>query len=308
MRKLPADIGIMGECEEALIEIAGGNPHPSGTTARTGDGIHVRGGLRATDLTSLPPLAWNEDCIARHGHHHHRFDCQPEEPGAEVEAPRGCPYHCTFCAKENCRDAYRRRSVEAVLEEIDRLTRHGVTYIYFIDEIFLPNACLLAGLARRNIRFGVQTRIDLWKPEMIRLLGDAGCVSVEARVESLTRAGRDELDKRCKLSTDELRNRLILARQNIPFVQANLIETPLGDKELVQPWHSTLISKGVWANDPGPLLSCWGSPDYRRLWGVPDDYAWERAVSYYLENRGRFSEIQEQRPMQLETLENASAT
>ena len=50
-----------------------------------------------------------------------RFDREPDGPGAEVEASRGCPYHCTFCAKENFRDAYRRRDLDILLAEIDGL-------------------------------------------------------------------------------------------------------------------------------------------------------------------------------------------
>ena len=38
-----------------------------------------------------------------------------------------------------------------------------------------------------------QTRIDLWKPEMLKLLGEAGCVSIECGIESLTVGGREAL-------------------------------------------------------------------------------------------------------------------
>ena len=166
--------------------------------------------------------------MARHDHHHHRFGTEAHGPGAEVEASRGCPYHCSFCAKIDFRDAYRRRDLSPLLEEIDALLRQGVTYLYFIDEIFLPQKPLLEALAARPVQFGIQTRIDLWKPEMLDLLGQAGCVSIEAGVESLTVEGRAALDKNCRLSTDELSERLIHARARVPFVQANLIEMVAG--------------------------------------------------------------------------------
>ncbi|MBV8798185.1 MAG: TIGR04295 family B12-binding domain-containing radical SAM protein [Alphaproteobacteria bacterium] len=307
MRKLGVNVGILGECEEALVDIAGGRRNVAGTAVRQGDDIIVHGGPRATEFVRLPPLTWSAEWIACHHHHHHRFEAAPDGPGAEVEASRGCPYHCTFCAKENFRDRYRRRDLLNLLTEIDGLLAEGVAYIYFIDEIFLPNQPLLEALAQREVKFGIQTRIDLWKPDMIGLLGKAGCVSIEAGVESLTREGRDTLEKLCRLSTDQLAERLILAREHVPFVQANLIEMPGDDDGMVQRWRDNLRSHGVWANDPVPLFPYPGSPDYRKLWGMPDDRAWERAVDYYVERYGSFSEIQESRPRSLSELERAAA-
>ena len=307
LRKLPADLAVMGECEEALVEIADGAADVAGTVVRRDGDLKVLGGPRATRFTDLPALGWGEEWIRRHEHHHHRFDAPAIGPGAEAEASRGCPYHCTFCAKENYRDKYRRRDLQPILAELDRLIAQGVEYVYFIDEIFLPNRPLLQALVGRGLKFGVQTRIDLWKPDMLRLLGEAGCVSIEAGVESLTPEGRDALDKRCKLSTDELAELLLFARRHVPFVQANLIEVPDDDEGLVEDWRNRLRSQGVWANDPVPLFPYPGSPDYRKLWGWPDDHAWERAVSYYLAEYPSFSDIQEARPLPLQALERQVA-
>ncbi len=67
-----------------------------------------------------------------------------------METSRGCPYHCTFCAKDNFRNNYRKRPHATVLEELDGLQRQGVEYIYFIDEIFLPDVPLLKEIAKRT--------------------------------------------------------------------------------------------------------------------------------------------------------------
>ena len=307
LRKLPAETAVMGECEEVLLALANGGDRLPGTATRNDGSIEVHGGPVATRFTDLPAIAWNAEWIARHRHHHHRFEAEPSGPGAEVETSRGCPYHCTFCAKDNFRDLYRRRDLGPLLDEIDGLLELGVEYLYFIDEIFLPSKPLLEALVERRVKFGVQTRIDLWKPEMIELLGRAGCVSIEAGVESLSPEGRDILEKKCKLSTDELTARLILAKHHVPFVQANLIEMPDDDDEIVRAWRGELQQHGVWANDPVPLFPYPGSPDYRKLWGAPDDEAWERAVGYYLGRYGDFSEIQDQQPLPLSELERAHA-
>ncbi|MBV9555259.1 MAG: TIGR04295 family B12-binding domain-containing radical SAM protein [Alphaproteobacteria bacterium] len=307
LAKLPVDIVVMGECEEVLVDIANGRDSVAGTAVRGEGGPRIFGGPRLSRFTDLAPLAWGDDWIHRHRHHHHRFDAPPDGPGAEVEASRGCPYRCTFCAKETHRDVYRRRALAPLLAEIDRLIAQGVEYLYFIDEIFLPNRPLLAALADRRVRFGVQTRIDLWKPDMIRLLGEAGCVSVEAGIESLSPEGRDMLDKDCRLTTEQLGELLVLAKRHIRFVQANLIEMPHDDQGAVDTWRETLRGSGVRANDPVPLFPYPGSPDYRRLWGDPDDRAWERAVDYYIARFARLSDVQSDRPLPLRELEHPAA-
>lgn len=138
---------------------------------------------------------------------------------------------------------------------------------------------------------------------MLDLLGAAGCVSIEAGVESLTPAGRDQLDKNCKLSTDELTGLLVHAKRSVPFVQANLIATGHDEPAAVERWRKGLQRCGVWANDPVPLFPYPGSPDYRRLWGLPDDAAWERALNYYLACNTSLSNLQETNPLRLEALE-----
>jgi len=309
LRKLGVEAVVLGECEEVLLQLANRGHADWGGVAglcrRAGDEIVVQGGLQAADLTRLPALQWPASTLARHAHHHHRFDTVPAAPGAEMETSRGCPYHCTFCAKENFRDRYRRRPLATILEELDGLLAAGVAYVYFIDEIFLPWRELLDALMARRVQFGVQTRIDLWREDMLDRLGAAGCVSIEAGVESLTPEGRDWLDKDCRLSTDELTGRLLHAKRSVPFVQANLIASKGDDPSTVERWRDELRAGGVCANEPVPLFPYPGSPDYRRLWGPPDDFAWERAVDYYLDHHASFSDIQEARPFRLAQLETA---
>jgi B12-binding domain/radical SAM domain protein of rhizo-twelve system len=239
----------------------------------------------------------------RHPHHHHRFGTTAPGFGAEVEASRGCPYACTFCAKIDFRDHYRKRDLGVLLQEIDGLISQGVTYLYFIDEIFLPRPDLLQALDVRPVQFGIQTRIDLWKPEMLDFLGTAGCVSIEAGVESLTVEGRALLAKKCKLDTDELSALLFRARRTVPFVQANLIRAAENEMALVAAWRAELNKHGVWANDPVPLFPYPSAPEYRQLWGEPDDQAWERALEHYLQRFDTFSDIQEEKPLPLSELE-----
>lgn len=311
LRKLGVRFAVQGECEEAIAELADRSidewPAVSGVAACLDHGtVTVNGRPRAVQLQNLPALHWPPSVVKRHAHHHHRFDQAAVGPGAEVESSRGCPYSCTFCAKDNFRNKFRQRPLETVLTEIDALIAQGVSYVYFVDEIFLPNRPLLEALVERPLQFGVQMRIDLFDAESLELLGRAGCVSIEAGVESITPEGRSLLAKRCKKSTSELVELLLTAKQSVPFVQANLLNATTDPVDEVRQFRDTLISRGVWVNDPVPMFPYPGSPDYTQRWGKPDDQAWERALEHYLEQFDQFSDIQEKRPLPLVELERPS--
>ena len=346
LRKLGVDLVVIGECEEVVARLAdrlaahrGEHPHgkvslagvdlgrvpsicywPGGMTPDPAEAapLHrgiphlsmvpvVQGTPHASSMATLPALRWPEALLGRHSHHHHRFDITPVGPGAEMEYSRGCPYRCSFCAKENFRNKYRKRPLSVVLDELDGLIAAGVVYVYFIDEIFLPDRPLLEALCTRPVQFGVQTRIDLWDRELLALLGRAGCVSIEAGVESISEEGRQLLDKRCKLSTEQLSALLIAAREYVPFVQANLLDAGTDDPAAIEAWRAHLLGYNVWANKPVPLFPYPGSPDYTRLWGLPDDQAWERAHAHYLRVSREFSDIQEELPSPLPELEAVGA-
>src|SRR5206468_7122740 len=98
---------------------------------------------------------------------------------------------------------------------------------------------------------------------------------------------------KCRLSTDQLSERLIFAKKLVPFVQANLISVAGDNPDDVERWRENLLANGVWANKPVPLFPYPGSPDYTRLWGAVDDDAWERAHAHYLGQQLDLSDVQD---------------
>ncbi len=308
LEKLGVHRVILGECEEILLLLAQNAPERWGevpSTAFYEEGrLRVAGRPHSSDLSSLPAIHWPSDLIARHGHHHHRFDVPPTGAGAEVEASRGCPFACSFCAKKAGRDRYRKRPLSTVLEEMDGLISQGVRYFYFIDENFFPDRHLLTAIRERHVRFGIQTRIDLWAEDMLDLLGEAGCVSIEAGVESFSDEGRKSWNKKSTLSLGEMTGRLVYAKKRVAFVQANLLSGDTDDAEEVRRWRGILNEQGVWSNQPVPVFVYPGSPEYRRRWGRPDGRAWERAHALYLERNSIFSDLQDERPLPLSVLES----
>jgi B12-binding domain/radical SAM domain protein of rhizo-twelve system len=313
MRKVGCAVALRGEPDQTLAELA---TRPwkeiSGCCFRTGEGpdgaIHINSSLAVAEIEALPSLDFREYHVEAHKHRHHVFTAD-QGLGAELEFARGCPWACTFCNKTLFRNRFRERSVEAVLEEVDKLIARGVGYIYFIDEVFGVGShvrCLLEGIADRPIKIGLQTRIDLWDEESLDLLGRAECISMECGIESVTEEGREELNKNCKIDTDRIGELLIFARERIPWVQANLVLTEKDDRQQIHAWRDRLRTRGVWASEPVPMFPFPGSPLYTQIFGgPPDDQAWERAHHYYtsaFREKG-YSDIQEQKPVPIEDLE-----
>lgn len=317
LEKTGADVAMRGEPDQTLPQLASAPWEMiDGCCWRDEHGgFRSAPGLGVTDMKALPALDYSEYPVARHSHRHHVFPGNGGDHlklGAEVEFARGCPYSCSFCNKTLFRNKFRERELTTVLAEIDQLIARGVDYIYFIDEIFGVGRSvqtLLEEIARRPVSIGFQTRIDLWNEKTLEMLGRARCVSFECGVESITKEGREELNKNCRLSTDRISELLIYARRFIPWVQANLIKTEKDDAAQVAAWQAKLKAHGVWVSEPVPMFPFPGSPEYVQTFGrPPDDEAWERAHAFYLNlfaEKG-YSDIQDQNPLSLAELECVS--
>ena len=307
MRKIGCDVAMRGEPDLALAQLAD-RPWSEieGCCWRDEQGEHISVSLGVANMKTLGPLDFQNYNVEAHAHRHHVF--RGSGRGAELEFARGCPWACNFCNKTLFRNKFRERDVDAVVAEIDRLITRGVDYVYFIDEIFGVGKNvlrLLEAIAERKLKIGLQTRIDLWNEETLELLGRARCISMEVGIESITDAGRDELNKNCRMSTERLTELLIYARQRIPWVQANLILTEHDDRGDIRRWQDNLKRHDVWVSEPVPMFPFPGTPLYTQMFGPPDDQAWERAHHYYtstFQDKG-YSDIQEQQPAAIEDLE-----
>ena len=310
LRKLACDVVRRGEPDQTIVQLANKSwSEIEGCCWRDEAGERISPSLGVTDMKKLGGLRFDNYNIEAHEHRHHVFSGAGR--GAELEFARGCPWSCSFCNKTLFRNKFRERAVGEVLAEVDRLIARGVNYIYWIDEIFGVGKnvhALLRELSDRPITIGLQTRIDLWNEESLDLLGSARCISMECGIESITDAGRDELNKNCRMNTDRISELLIYARQRIPWVQANLILTEHDDREDIRTWQKNLKQHGVWVSEPVPMFPYPGTPFYQQMFGAPDDRAWERAHKYYtgMFQDMDYSDIQEQHPVPIEDLECTS--
>ncbi len=312
LRKTGADIAIKGEPEQAILDLA---TRPweqiDGVCFYKKDGTpHVSPALAAVDMHSLHALDFGNYNVEAHSHRHHVF--WGEGRGAELEFARGCPWNCYFCNKQLFRNKFRERPIGAVIAEMDAVVARGVDYVYFVDEIFGVGKNvrqLLEDISQRNVSIGFQTRIDLWNEESLDLLGRAHCISMECGIESITEAGREELNKNCRMTTERITELLIYAKEKarIPWVQANLILTDHDDRDDIRSWQENLKAHGVWVSEPVPMFPFPGSPLYTQTFGsAPDEEAWERAHNHYIQlfSEGDWSDIQEKRPRSIADLES----
>lgn len=111
---------------------------------------------------------------------------------------RGCPYPCTYCFNKPLLRMYankgkfmRRQSVDRTIEEILIIRRnYPLEFIKFEDDIFVLRADeWLEEFSRRykkevGIPFNCLLRPDVVDEDIVRLLKEAGCVSISMSIDS----------------------------------------------------------------------------------------------------------------------------
>lgn len=123
---------------------------------------------------------------------------------------RGCPYHCTYCFNKPWNLMYRgkgkvlrRHSVDYVLEDIQRVKRkYHMEVIKFYDDVFAYTVDpWMEEFSRRykaeiGLPFHCLTRANLVTDDVLKLLKEAGCVSMVIAIEAGNYEVRQRLLKR----------------------------------------------------------------------------------------------------------------
>jgi radical SAM superfamily enzyme YgiQ (UPF0313 family) len=112
-------------------------------------------------------------------------------PTALVQQSRGCTFKCNYCPYIILENSTRFRDPEAVVEEIRRDIREwGFRSFKFRDPLFglsrkrVLQLAELIGRLPQKIQFSIETRIDLMKPEILRLLKRVGLTSITVGIET----------------------------------------------------------------------------------------------------------------------------
>ncbi|SFQ95063.1 B12-binding domain-containing radical SAM protein [Desulfoscipio geothermicus] len=152
-------------------------------------------------------------------------------PEVNLQGSRGCYGQCTFCYINpfyGHGSRWRGRSPENIAAEIDMImAERGVKDFYFTDPNFFgpgrqgqSRALHLASLLReRNIRFGIEARVDDIHDETIAALVEAGLRHILIGLES----GKDDSLKRLNKMTTVARN-----EQAVKILRKHGIEPNIG--------------------------------------------------------------------------------
>lgn len=164
-----------------------------GLTYRS-DGTVVRGQPQMVhDLDSIPFPDREVFSYKRYGTQWAGFYIPPILSGimATMIASRGCPYHCTFCAKTTPQlSNYRARSAENVFSEVLELADKGYKAVGFVDENFSHDVKMIKKLCNmilaKNLpmRFFFQGSLHHLSRSVLDLMHEAGFDLVMVGVES----------------------------------------------------------------------------------------------------------------------------
>jgi radical SAM superfamily enzyme YgiQ (UPF0313 family) len=176
---------IVGEPEQALIDVIRNRWGTAGVAYRDEEGAVCTGRSKPSDLARLPVPAydlvdWKDYSYELLGSRFGLF-----------EASRGCPHQCRFCFKAMYGRGVRYKPVERLFEEIDRAVRgFRVRSGYIFDLEFSLDRDRAMLICNRFIREGYpftwccQTRADAVDADLLKKMKRAGCRLIHFGVES----------------------------------------------------------------------------------------------------------------------------
>ncbi len=223
LKKLNADIVVMGEGENTVIDLIGhiDNKKPLsdvlGIAYRDGDQCFVNQNRPLIeDVDSIPMPAYHKFNIE-----HYRLirmpDCSKTDFVMPVLSGRGCTFTCNFCYRMD--KGFRGRSNEAIIEEIRYLQKnYRISYIAFSDELLMSSKQRTISLcedmikANLNIKWDCNGRLNYATPEILKVMKKAGCVFINYGIESFDDGALKNM------------NKVLTTKQIIKGIEATLAE------------------------------------------------------------------------------------
>jgi len=196
LKKTQADIVVMGEGEETIIEIldsvgdAGALSEIEGIAYRKDEDFYVnpRRSL-IKDIDNIPFPAYELFPIDYYKLRIPHYS-PPNAFSMQMISGRGCTFKCSFCYRMD--KGFRPRSSESIIDEISMLKQHyQITDIIFADELLMSSIDRVVHLCENfikaglNIRWSCNGRLNYAKPEVLKIMKKAGCKLINYGVEAM---------------------------------------------------------------------------------------------------------------------------
>lgn len=196
LKKTNADAAVIGEGEETIIELMEclGNQKSLATVK----GIAFQDNGKVV-INTRRPLIRDVDSIPFPAFHlfpvdYYRLLRPPNVAKTDFVMPvlsgRGCTFECSFCYRLD--KGYRPRNEECIIEEIKLLKKnYGITYIIFSDELLMSSVERTLSLCEKfirtklDIKWECNGRLNYAKPDVLKLMKQAGCVFINYGIESM---------------------------------------------------------------------------------------------------------------------------
>lgn len=196
LKKTQADAVVIGEGESTIVDLLDALAshrrltEVEGIAHREGEQVHVNPSRPLiSDIDTIPYPAYHLFPME-----YYRLlrlpHCRTTDFAIPVLSGRGCTFKCNFCYRMD--EGFRPRSPESIVEEIQFLKQAcGATYIAFSDELLMSSVERTVALCeafikgRLDIRWDCNGRLNYAKPDVLKLMKEAGCVFINYGIEAM---------------------------------------------------------------------------------------------------------------------------
>ncbi|WP_010681164.1 B12-binding domain-containing radical SAM protein [Acetivibrio cellulolyticus] len=196
LKKMGADTVIIGEGEIAIVELVDAIQNHKSFSGIKGLAYMEKGRCIVNprrelieNINEIPMPAFDLFPID-----HYAMLRLPNIKNSErcmpVLSGRGCTFKCNFCYRLD--KGFRPRSSESIIEEIELLkSKYAISYIAFSDELLMSSVertvelCESFIKAKLNVKWDCNGRLNYAKPDVLKLMKEAGCVFINYGIESV---------------------------------------------------------------------------------------------------------------------------
>jgi radical SAM superfamily enzyme YgiQ (UPF0313 family) len=229
---LDADYGVAGEGEEVLprlLECIGNGVSPAHLA-----GVVCRGGSEFIAPRLLERIGAPDRSLFAVERYHR------EGGMANVQSKRGCPFSCCYCTYPLIEgNRVRLRPIDDIITELRELVgKYGVSYIYFVDDIFnyppdfAERLCSAIIDARLRLNWSAFINPAFMTPSLLEVMQKAGCDAMEFGTDSGSPVMLKNLGK--SFTVDAIRGSSRLCRESgMDFAHYLLFGGPGENRETV---------------------------------------------------------------------------